>query len=240
MKIRHWTLAAMVVILVTVLGPPAQAAPGLGSIERLAVAQTQLLFKFYNGQPQFASPQTCSEGQDKDGTDGVFLLPTLSFVGADMTFRCKIATKSVLVDLGGAIPTEDDRASAPPPLGPSVYELKNGKIVPFTKDNLQTICRDLRRFFPTPAPATLDGHRLKGVLVTTRNFTDKINKDANDPPLLPFFQDSKDLGHPGRLTSCYTGHKALVVLKSGDHVITVDLSGFTGTPAHFTYKIQVR
>ena len=157
-----------------------------------------------------------------------------------MTFWCKIATKAVLVDLGGTIPTEDDRENAPPPLGPSVYELKNGKVVPFTKDHLQEICRDVRRFVRKPAPAVLDGHPLKGVLVTTRNFSVKINKDANDPPSLPFFQDSKDLEHPGRLTSCYTGHKALVALKPGDHVITVDLSDVAGTPTHFTYNIKVR
>jgi len=59
------------------------------------------------------------------------------------------------------------------------------------------------------------------------------------PPSGQFWQDSVDLGHPGKLAASYCGWKAEVPLRQGRHVIRVDLTDVAGAPTHFTYNITV-
>jgi len=212
--------------LALMAAPIAEANTGAQKLERLAIAQSQQLFKYYYGKPQSASPMFCSQAQSKDG---VFLLPTASFWGGDRDFRCKIKTRSVVVDLGGYVPTEDNRPG-------SVYELPNGEKLTFAKENLERICDAILDGFE-PGTATLDGREITGVPVSTSTFPVKINRTANNDPLF-FYEDSKNLGHPGRLTSCYSGVKAIVGLSPGRHVLRVDLTElFGGTSTVMTYHI---
>ena len=74
-----------------------------------------------------------------------------------------------------------------------------------------------------------------GTQVSTRAFEVPVNPTA---PAL-YWQDSVDLGHPGRLAASYCGWKTVLTLSPGDHVVTVDLSGAAGAPTHFTYDIEV-
>jgi hypothetical protein len=64
------------------------------------------------------------QGQGSNGIDGVFLLPVLSFAPGDETLNCKTRARSVLVDLGGFVITEDNRFPE------SSWTLQNGKTVP--------------------------------------------------------------------------------------------------------------
>jgi hypothetical protein len=74
-----------------------------------------------------------------------------------------------------------------------------------------------------------------GTQVSTRAFEVPVNPTAP----APYWQDSVDLGHPGRLAAGYCGWKTVLTLSPGDHVVTVDLSGAAGAPTHFTYDIEV-
>jgi hypothetical protein len=225
MKIRLLLVALAALAVPSLAIPQAQAASGPPRLQKLAAAQTQLLFRFYNGQPQPASPPRCNQGQHEDSENGVFLLPTLSFGSGDVTFTCRTEAHAVLVDLGGAVAAEDRRGDT--------YELVNGEILDFARKNLQRICDDAIRYF-SPATASLDNHAITGTPVVTRNFTIKVNPGAE-----PYFQDSIDLGHPGKLTACYVGYKALVPVSPGHHVLRVDLSAVAGTATHFTYKLNI-
>ena len=133
--------------------------------------------------------------------------------------------------MGGYIVTEDARSD-------DTYQLQSGEVVLFTRANLARICADALRLTPVPAPATLDGRALSGRPVSTPTFTVKVNPGTADQPNTPYYQDSIDVGHPGRLTACYSGQKALVHLKPGRHVLRVDLTG-EGLPTRFTYYIDV-
>ena len=107
--------------------------------------------------------------------------------------------------------------------------------MPFTKANLERICDDALRFVPKPAPALLDGRKLTGATrVSTAPFTSRVK-----PVTKLLYQDSVDLGHPGRLATAYCGWKAKVALKRGHHVIKVDLTGLIGAETVITYKIDV-
>jgi hypothetical protein len=217
-------------LLVGLSGVTADASTGPPRLQQLAQAQTDLLLANYvNGN--VASPATCSEGQGPRGFEGVFLLPSLSFAkaGGNASFTCRIDTRSVLVDLFGAVATEDHRGD--------IYNLADGTPLLFTRSNLETICDDvLARFYTTAAPAFVDGHPITGVGVSTRAFNGRVNPAAG---LL--YQDSVDLLHPGRLAAAYCGHKAVVRLSPGHHRIIVKFSDFfDGLPTIFTYDITVK
>lgn len=156
-------------------------------------------------------------------------MPTNTFGSGSRTLHCSVNTHSVLLDLGGGVVSEDARSDT--------YTLANGTVLRFKRKNLQAICDDAARLF-TGVPATLDGQPISGTSVVTRNFTITVNRDAHAPGL-PYYQDSVDLGHPGRLTACFTGTKALLRLTSGRHVITADHSGLVGEPTKYTYLVEV-
>jgi hypothetical protein len=215
-------------LLVGLSGVTADASTGPPRLQQLAQAQTDLLLANYvNGN--VASPATCSEGQGPRGFEGVFLLPTLnSAAGGNASFTCRIRTRSVLVDLFGFVVTEDS--------GGDSYFLADGTELLFTPKNLETICDDaLPRFLKTAAPATVDGHPITGVEVSTRAFSARVNRAAG-----PVYDQSVTLGHPGRLATSYCGHKAVVRLSPGHHVIIVYLTDLVGTPTTFTYDVTVK
>lgn len=214
-------------LFVGLSGVTADASTGPPRLQQLAQAQTDLLLANYvNGN--VASPATCSEGQDPRGFEGVFLLPSLSFSAGNASFTCRIRTRSVLVDLFGFVVTEDS--------GGDSYFLADGTELLFTPKNLESICDDaLPRFLQTAAPATVDGHLITGVGVSTRAFSARVNRAAG-----PLYDESATLGHPGRLATSYCGHKAVVRLSPGHHVIIVYLTDLVGTPTTFTYDITVK
>ena len=231
MKKRLLSTFGVIAMLMTFMSPAAHATAGPSSLRRLAVAQTQLLFKYFDGPSQIASPRSCNQGQSDEGVHGVFLLPTKIASHGDRSFQCNIEAKAVLVDLGGGFASEDKRGDT--------YTLKNGKVLLFKKADLPRICDDAIRYFPTSAPATVDNRKITGTTVITANFTVKVNPGSASSPNAPFYQDSVDLGHAGSLAACYFGHKAIVPLSPGHHVIRVDLSSIS--PAtHFTYNINVK
>lgn len=204
----------------------AEAATGPVRLQHLAAAQTRLLFSHYHGSPQVASPASCSDGDDSDGTRP-FLLPTLSFGAGDATFLCHLESRTALLDLGGFTVTEDNTGDT--------YTLANGEELPFARANLERICDDaLLRFVPAAAPGTLDGVAIHGEAVSTSVFDVAVLRSATD-----YWQQSRALGHPGRLAATYCGWKALLRLTPGPHAIKVDLSGNTGSPTHFTYRVLV-
>lgn len=222
-------IAIMIAIVVSVVAAPAAGAAIDGNkLERLAIAQSQQLFKYYQGKPQSASPSSCFQAQAKEG---FFLLPTASFWGGDRNFGCKVNTREVLVDLGGYVPTEDHRYET------STYTLTNGEVLTFAKENLERICDDLLGNL-SPATAELDGRQITATPVSTSTFSNRINRTANDDEL-PFYQDSVDVGHPGRLTSCFTGFKAIVPVSHGLHVLRVDLTALFGSSTVMTYYLLV-
>jgi hypothetical protein len=222
------TLLALVVPLFTT--PQAEAASGPKALQRLAADQTQLLFRFYDGQPQTASPPTCSQRRGDGRRGGVLLLPSLSFGSGDATFTCRTKARAVLVDLSGFTVTEDNRGDT--------WTLADGEVLDFARANLPRICDDVLRFVPA-ATATLDDSAITPIPVSTRNFSVKVNPGADNTPGLPLYQDSSDLGHPGRLAACYSGYKALVPISPGHHVLHVDLSAIVGAPTQFTYDVTV-
>jgi hypothetical protein len=234
MKIRALlaTLVALAaLILPSLVIPQAQAASGPNRLQRLAADQTQLLFRFYNGQPQTASPPTCRQRQGNRHRHRVLLLPTLSFGSGNATFTCKTHARAALIDLAGATVTEDHRGDT--------WTLENGEILDFARANLPRICDDVLRFIPA-ASATLDNVAITPTPVVTRNFNVRVNPGADNNPGGPLYQDSIDLGHPGRLAACYSGYKALVPISRGHHVIHVDLSVIVGAPTEFTYDLIVK
>jgi hypothetical protein len=160
---------------------------------------------------------TCGEGQPASGFFGFYLLPTLSFFPGDRQFDCRTTARIVVVDLGAATATMD--ASGIP------YEFADGRKLLFEPRNLERICDDVQpRFFPRPAPATVDGRPIAGTAVTTFVFPVPIHRTAP----LTFWADSVALGHPGVLASTFCGWKAEVPLARGKHVIAVDLTDIFG------------
>lgn len=238
MRSRAAAAFAVLMAMLMLTSGTAGAATGPPRMQRLAEEQTQLLMRHLNKPfgEQTASPRRCNQGQDEEGTRGTFLLPTLSFGSGNATFYCEVETRTVLVDLGGAVAMEDARFDDPDE--PSFYDFPGEGRIEFTRANLERICDDvLATFFRErgPAPATVDGRPLTGeTAVSTAVFTSRVRPGATVP-----YQDSVDLGHPGRLATAYCGWKALVPLSEGEHVITVDLSTLTGKPTVFTYKIDV-
>src|SRR5450755_1885483 len=111
MKLRSSLAVVCTAVLAGVGAGAAGAATGPTLFQKRAEEQIRLLFAQLRG-PQVASPATCNAGQWPWGTAGVFILPTLSFSSGDDTFTCHIAVRRVLLDLGGAIATEDARGPA--------------------------------------------------------------------------------------------------------------------------------
>jgi hypothetical protein len=182
-----------------------------------------LLSRYHAGQ--VSSPSACLHGQVVHGS--VYLLPTLSFGSGNKIFRCRIRARAVLLDLGGAVATEDNDPN-------DTYTLSDGKVLRFTRQNLEPICDDALKYFPAPAPATVDGDAISGVQVSTAAFIARVNRHSGT-----YWQQSVALGHPGRLAASYCGWKAVVHLHTGHHVIKVDLSRAAGAPTHFVYRIDV-
>jgi hypothetical protein len=216
--------------LALVLPGAARASSGPVRLQALAAAQTVYLFAHLTGV-QTASPRVCGEGQPSSGFLGFFLLPTLSFSPGDQTFDCRITTRTVALDLGGGIVTQDANQAAP-------WEFADGSTALFTPGNLERICDDVQtRFVPAPAPATLDGRPISGTAVTTPPFPVPVRRSAPGT----YWADSVAVGHPGVLAAAYCGWKAELALTRGRHVITVDHSAaFGGVSTHFTYIIMVR
>ncbi|WP_426563305.1 hypothetical protein ACPPVT_19790 [Angustibacter sp. McL0619] len=204
------------------------------SAHRLAQQQTKLMLKFYEGQN--VSPSRCGQGQGAAGVAGVFLLPVLSFTPGDRTLTCRTIARSVLVDLGGFVITQDNR------FPDSSYPL-GGVLVPFTAENLEPICDDViaQGFLGDPVPATLDGYRtLTASALNSGLFTARVNRHAQIPGGADLYADSVAVGHPGQLATVYCGYKTQVFLRPGQHQIVVDYSGlFGGTSTVFTYNITV-
>jgi hypothetical protein len=215
---RRSTLALISAALLVALGAVhADAASGDTRLQRLAQAQTELLLRTFNDK-NLTGPANCSQGQDPKGFEGVYLLPTLLLTGAvplaSRTFSCHIKARSVLVDLGGLVVTEDTSGF-------------------FDRGTLEAFCEaNLPDFFPTAHSLTVDG--LMPDLAQNVSTTEFIA--SVKPPSGPFyFGESRKLGHPGELAATYCGFKAEVPLDTGTHVITVDLGG-----AVFTYNITVK
>jgi hypothetical protein len=237
MRLRTIACALMTAMLLTLSIGSAAATTAPRHLKELAQKQTNLALKFYEGQN--VSPPKCGQGQGFNGIDGVFLLPVPLFTPGDQTLNCKTRARSVLVDLGGLIITEDPR------FPDSYYEL-NGQKIPFTRENLEPICDDLRGGLTAAGPSTLDGDPISAPRKPLNSgvFTAKVNRHAQIPGLGragDLYADSKDLGHPGRLATVYCGFKAIVHLRPGTHTIVVDYSGlFNGTSTVFTYNIKVK
>jgi hypothetical protein len=228
MKLRSSLAVVCTAVLAGVGAGAAGAATGPRLFQLRAEEQTRLLFAQLRSPTQVASPATCDAGQRPWGTDGVFILPTLdSSAPGDLAFTCHVAVRRVLLDLGGGIATEDARGDT--------YTTADGQVLLFTRQNLEAICDDVLRFFPTPAPATLDSVAIGGTQVSTRAFEVPIHPTAPGT----FWQDSIAVGHPGRLAASYCGWKTVLTLSPGEHVIAVDLSGVASGPTHFTYDIDV-
>jgi len=235
MRFRTIACAVMTTTLMALSTGSATATTAPTRLQKLAQQQTNLLLKFYAGQN--VSPPKCGQGQPSGGIDGVFLLPVLSFAPGDQKLNCKTRARSVLVDLGGAVITEDDRFPE------SSYSL-NGQDVPFTRQNLEPICDDViaQGFLGDPVPAALDGEvSLTGPALNSGVFTAKVNRHAQIPEGQDLYADSVALGHPGRLATVFCGFKARVHLSPGMHTIVVDYSGlFGGASTVFTYNITVK
>jgi hypothetical protein len=241
MRLRTIACALTTVILLALSAGSAAATTAPTHLQKLAQQQTNLALKFYEGQN--VSPPKCGQGQGSNGIDGVFLLPVPLFTPGDQTLNCKTRARSVLVDLGGFVITEDPR------FPDSFYEL-NGQKVPFTRENLESICDDIiaQGSLGTPTPAKLDGHPLISgpgpEPINSGVFTARVNRHAQIPQAGragDLYADSVDLGHPGRLATVYCGFKAKVNLRPGTHTIVVDYSAlFGGASTVFTYNITVK
>jgi hypothetical protein len=237
MRLKLVTVTGAIAALLIASGGTAEASAGPKGLQKLAQAQTQLLFAQYFGAPQTASPASCNQGQRPDGIRGVFLLPTLSFGTGDALFICHIKTRSVLLDLGGAIATEDSHLDG-------AFTTHTGEKLLFTRANLERICDDILLFpanagAPPASPATLDGKPITGTPVSTPPVTVTVNPTAGS-----FFSDSIAVGHPGKLAASYCGTKAQIRLTPGQHVIQIDQTlragGPNHEPTHFTYAITVQ
>jgi len=231
MKIRS-TLCALIagLLIFGFFAPSADAAIGPKHLQRLAQRQTQLLLRHFS-DGDVASPTRCNEGQSRKGTDGVFLLPTRYDGAGDLTFTCRISTRTVLLDLGGAVATED----ADPE---STWTLSTtGEILHFTPATLERICDDLLNvYYLAPSAATLDAKPISGTRISTPAFVAKVRPKAEG-----LFAASEALKHPGKLATSYCGWKTKLRLKPGHHVIVVDLLAPGETdPSTFTYRIFVK
>ena len=216
--------------LALALPAAARAATGPVRLQGLAAAQTVYLFAHLTGT-QTASPRVCGQDQPSSGFLGFFLLPTLSFNSGDAAFDCHITTHTVVLDLGGAIVSQDANQDAP-------WTFADGSTALFTPGNLERICDDVQaRFVTSPSPATLDGTPIGGTAVTTPPFPVPVRRTAPGT----YWADSVAVGHPGSLAATFCGWKAELSLSRGRHVITVDHTGlFDPThPTHFTYNITV-
>jgi hypothetical protein len=210
----------------------AQAATGPPELQRLAAAQTQLLIRNLTAPfgEQVASPAVCNQDQNARGTNGTFLLPTRSGGSGNLTFTCDVQTTQVLVDLGGAIATEDANPE-------STWTTNSGEVLRFTRENLEPICDDiLAHVITEPMTAQVDGQALTGATaVSTAPFISKVTPSAG-----PLYQDSVDVGHKGTLATTYCGWKAKVSLSQGTHQLQVRFSEPKARPFTFTYNITVR
>ena len=239
MRLRTIACALTTVMLLALSIGSAAATTAPRHLQKLAQQQTNLTLKFYKGQN--VSPQKCGRGQGSNGIDGVFLLPVPLFTAGDQTVDCKTRARSVLLDLGGFVITEDPRFPE------SFYEL-GGEPVPFTRENLEPICDDIiaQGFLGDPVSARLDGVLIPEprAPLNSRVFTAKVNRHAQIPGLGRagnLYADSVGLGHPGRLATVYCGFKAKVHLRPGTHTIFVDYSRlFGGTSTQFRYNITVK
>jgi hypothetical protein len=206
----------------------AHADTGPKRTQLLAVAQTELVFLNLTQPDQVASPASCDRGQPASGVLGLFMLPQYVSGTGDFTFDCKLKTRTVLLDLGSAAATEDATGNT--------YTLADGTELPFRPKTLERICDDvLATGFTTPAPATLDGRPISGTAVSTPAFPVLVHRGAP----APLWQDSVDVGHPGRLAAAYCGWKAQLKLAPGRHTIVVDLGSVAPGPARFIYNIRV-
>ena len=206
----------------------AHADTGPKRMQLLAVGQTELVFLNLGEPQQVASPAACDKGQPASGVLGLFMLPQYVSGTGDHTFECRLRTRNVLLDLGSAAATEDATQNT--------YTTAGGAELLFRPKTLERICDDvLATAFTAPAPATLDGAPISGVAVSTPAFPVLVRRGA--PP--PLWQDSVDVGHPGRLAASYCGWKAQLKLTPGRHTIVVDLSGVAPGPARFIYNIKV-
>jgi hypothetical protein len=241
MRLRTIACALTTAMLLALSVGSAAATTTPKHLTQLAQQQTNLALKFYKGQN--VSPPKCGQGQGSNGVDGVFLLPVPLFTPGDQTLNCKTSARSVLVDLGGFVITEDARYPA------SVCPV-DGQNKPCTRENLKPSCDDIiaQDFFdiPLPVDARLDGKKL----ITRRVpepinsgvFTARVNRHAQVPvPGGPdLYADSVDLGHPGRLATVYCGFKAKIHLRPGRHRIVVDYSPIVGNSTVFRYNIKVK
>lgn len=235
MKLRTMMCAVLTGMLLALSVGPAVATTRPAHLQIRAQQQTKLMLKYYEGQN--VSPTKCGQGQSSKGIDGVFLLPVASFTPGDRTINCKTTARSVLLDLGGVVITEDPRFPE------SSYPL-DGHPVPFTRATLGPICDDYtaQGFLGDPAPATLDGDAsITGPAINSGVFTARVNRHAQIPGGADLYADSVGLGHPGRLATVFCGFKAKVHLRPGAHTIVVDYSaGFGGASTVFTYNITVK
>jgi len=231
MKLRSFLCALTAGLsMFALVSPTADAAIGPKHLQKLAQRQTQLLLQNFS-DGDLASPSTCNEGQSRKGTKGVFLLPTRYDYGGDsgdVTFNCKVSTRAVLLDLGGAAATEDANPGSLWTLTTTQEKLR------FTPGNLERICDDvLNVFYLTPAAATVDGQPISGTRISTPEFVATVRPSATT-----LFGDSQDVGHPGKLATSFCGWKTTLRLKPGRHVIVVHLTDTTQNT--ITYNIFVQ
>jgi hypothetical protein len=226
MRLRTIACALATAMLLVLSVGSAAATTSTTRLQKLAQEQTNLLLKFYEGQN--VSPPTCGQGEGLNGINGVFLLPVPSFTPGNQTLNCNTSVRSVLVDLGGFVITEDNRSS---------WTLENGDVIPFTRKNLEPICDDIiaQDFLTDPMPATLDGDEpITGPLLNSGVFTAHVNLNAQIPGDGDLYADSVALGHPGRLATVYCGFKSEVQLSPGPHTIVVDYTAIFGGSTVFT------
>ncbi len=224
---RTRIIVSAAVVLALALPGMAHASTGPKRLQLLAAGQTELMFAYLTGT-QAASPSRCDQGQPPSGIFGEYFLPTLSFGSGDASFDCRITARNVVLDLGGAIASEDASGDS--------WTTADGTKLPFTRRNLERICDDVLRVFPASAPATLDGKPIAGTQVSTPAIPVLVHKGAP----APLYQDSVDLHHPGLLAVSSCGWKAELRLTPGRHVIVTDLTDAAGAPTHFTYTLTVR
>ena len=113
----------------------ARASAGPVGLQALAAARSVYLFAHLTGT-RTTPPRVCGHGQPSGGPLGFFLLPTLSLSPGDMTFDCRITTRTVVLDLSGSTVSEDANNDAP-------YVFEDGTELPFLARNLERSCEDV-------------------------------------------------------------------------------------------------